>query len=120
MCWEKPMTIIVNTVTHVDTSNPNELAQLALIASDASYKGRFAATGEALRAFDDTPVYGNPQPPFGASFVLAATHSVVDVAFEDDRTGFKAIAFRNAKTNDIILAFGGTDGPDTTDWWSNL
>ncbi|HYC44888.1 MAG TPA: calcium-binding protein [Burkholderiales bacterium] len=99
-----------------------ELAQLTLIASDAAYKGRFAIRGDALRSFDDTPNYANPQPPFGLEFDLAAGQYVVDLSFEqpDDLTGFKAVAYRNTVTADVVLAFGGTDGPNSTDWWGNL
>ena len=116
------MTINVNGALQVNTRNLNELSQLALIASDASYKGRLASIGDPLQPFDDTPQYGNPQPPFGFEFLLLSTNYKVDAIFDDaqDLTGFKATAFRNDATNDVILAFAGTDGPDARDWWGNI
>lgn len=67
------MTIVVNGVAQADTRDLNELSQLALVACDASYKGRFAQSDESLKPFDDTPQYGNPPPPFGFEFQLVST-----------------------------------------------
>src|SRR5712664_728415 len=116
------MTIIVNGSLQGDTRNLEELSELALVASDASYKGGFSEIGIPLQPYDDTPQYGNPQPPFGNDFRIFSTSYVVDRTFDDptDRTGFKAVAYKNAATNDIILAFAGTDGPDVKDWWGNV
>ena len=116
------MTTYVDGVLQPDTSNLNELSQLALIASDASYKGRLSSVGDSLQKFNDTPQYGNPSPPFGPQFLFVSTSYTVDRIFDDpkDQSGFKAIAFKNSRTNDIILAFAGTDGTDTRDWWGNV
>lgn len=119
------MTIQVNDELHVDARNIGELSQLALIASDASYQGRFAS-GQ-LVPFDDTPQYASgpgglqPQPPFGLAFGIATGRYVVHRTFNDpgDRTGFKAVAYRDFATNDVIIAFAGTDGSDLKDWWGN-
>lgn len=93
------MTVTVNGATHVDTKNPNELAQLALVASDASYKEPRFTGGEQLAPLDDTPHYGNPPPPFGISFQFVAAGYRVDSTLKlgTDLTGFKAVAFRTTK-----------------------
>jgi hypothetical protein len=44
------------------TGNPNELAQLALVASDMAYKGRAAAIGEELAPYFD-PEKSGPRYP---------------------------------------------------------
>ena len=116
------MTIYVNGDLQADTNNLNELSQLALIASDASYKGRLSSIGDPLQQFDDAPQYGNPSPPFGFQFLFASTSYKVDAIFDNpqDLSGFKAVAFRDELTKDVILAFAGTDGPDARDWWGNI
>lgn len=96
----------------------NELAKLALIASDASY---FTSTNTvspdgSLAPFRDTPTYDIlPQYVIAPGFVKSS----IDSASRNDAVGFKFTAYRNVSTNEIIVAFGGTDGPDPVDWTSN-
>src|ERR687898_35106 len=99
------MTIIINGLLQADTRNQEELSELALVACDASYRGRLSDIGLPLQTFDDTLQYGNPQPPFGLDFRIFSTNYVVDSVFEDpaDQTGFKAVAYKNAVTNDIVV-----------------
>ena len=62
------------------------------------------------------------RPPFGPQFAFISTSYRVDAIFDNpqDPSGFKAIAYRDELTKDIILAFAGTDGPDARDWWGNI
>jgi hypothetical protein len=115
------MAITVNGQLQFDTSILEDLSELALVASDSSYKGRLAIVGESLQPFNDTPQYGNPQAPFGLTSQFLTANYVVDRIFDEpsDKTGFKAIAYKNLATNDIVLAFAGTDGLNGKDWWGN-
>lgn len=100
------------------TQQLNELAKLALIASDASY---FTPTntvplGGALAPFRDTPTYDIvPLYAIAAGFVKNSD----DARSSNDAVGFKFSGYRSVSTNEIIVAFGGTDGPDPVDWTSN-
>jgi len=96
----------------------NDLAKLTLLASDESYfSPQFPIlNGSPLQPFPDTPSY-NIFPQFD---IAPARAFLVDRQFTDDTTGFKAIAFRNAETNEVILAFGGTDGANPQDWAANV
>ena len=96
----------------------NELAKLALIASDTSY---FTSTntvplGGVLAPFRDTPTYDIlPLYTIAPGFVKDSD----DARSRNDAVGFKFTAYQNTATNEIIVAFGGTDGPDPVDWTSN-
>ncbi|MDH5348457.1 MAG: DUF2974 domain-containing protein [Nitrospira sp.] len=100
------------------TQQLNELAKLALIASDAAY---FTLTNTVplngpLAPFRDTPTYDIvPLYAIPSGFVKDSD----DTRSRNDAVGFKFTAYRNASTNEIIVAFGGTDGPDPVDWTSN-
>lgn len=96
----------------------NDLAKLTLLASDESYfSPQFPVSiGNLLQPLLDTPSY-NVLPQYD---IVPARTFVVDRTFIDNTTGFKAIAFRNAETNEVILAFGGTDGVNAQDWASNV
>ncbi len=96
----------------------NNLAKLTLLASDESYFSlQFPVLGQSpLQPLPDTPAY-NIFPQYD---IVPARAFVVDRTFVDDTTGFKAIAFRNAETNEVIIAFGGTDGLNAQDWASNV
>ncbi len=100
------------------TQSLNELAKLALIASDASYftSTNIVPLGGALAPLRDTPAYDIlPQYGIAPGFVKSS----IDSASRNDTVGFKFTAYRNASTNEIIVAFGGTDGLDPVDWTSN-
>lgn len=72
--------------------------------------------GGALAPFRDTPTYDIlPQYAIAPGFVKSS----IDSASRNDAVGFKFTAYRNASTNEIIVAFGGTDGLDPVDWTSN-
>jgi hypothetical protein len=96
----------------------NELAKLAIIASDASY---FTSTntvplGGALAPFRDTPTYDIlPLYAIAPGFVKDSD----DAQSVNTSNGFKFTAYRNSSTNEVIIAFGGTDGVDPVDWTSN-
>lgn len=67
---------------------------------------------------DSSPILNGYRPAY--SYVSLTQGYVVDAEFINEETGFKAVAFRNSATNDIILAFGGTDGTNGTDWKANI
>lgn len=96
----------------------NDLAKLTLLASDESYfSPQFPVLdGSLLQPLLDTPSY-NVHPQYD---IVPAREFVVDRHFLDNTTGFKAIAFRNVETNEVILAFGGTDGVNFQDWAANV
>jgi len=99
------------------TQQLNELAKLALLASDDSYFTPLLPGPQTLSPLSDTPTYDilpsyTVQPGF-----------IKDIEFNDagtvDPTGFKFIAYKNVSSNEVIVAFGGTDGLDPIDWASN-
>ena len=112
----------------------NILAGRALIACDAAY---FTNTnindprppgdtdpshlyvGDPLALLlDSSPVLNGYRPAY--QNVSLTQGYVVDRKFVDTPSGFKAVAFKNSSTNDVILAFGGTDGTNATDWKANI
>ncbi|WP_374502520.1 cadherin-like domain-containing protein [Zoogloea sp.] len=100
-------------VTTKPQSDTARLVKLALVASDAAYAGHLATPGMPLAAYRDTPAYDNPQPfqtPQG--FVL-------DRVFDDPATGYKAVAYINPETNELLFAQAGTDGLNSQDWAGN-
>ena len=94
----------------------NELAKLALIASDDSYFTGTLSSPSVLAPLRDTPNY-DISPLYtimpGFSKVSDDNNSRID------SIGFKFVAYRNETTNEVIVAFGGTDGPDPVDWTGN-
>ena len=96
-------------VTTKPQSDTARLVKLALVASDAAYAGHLATPCMPLAAYRDTPAYDNPQPfqtPQG--FVL-------DRVFEDPATGYKAVAYINPETNELLVAQADTDGLNRQD-----
>src|ERR1051325_6410812 len=112
----------------------NILAERALIACDASYFTNTAITGPRPTGdtdpahlykddpltllLDSSPLLNSYRPAY--SYVSLTQGYVVDREFVDAQTGFKAVAFKNSATNDVILSFGGTDGTNATDWKANI
>lgn len=98
------------------TQSLNELAKLALIASDDSYFTGALNAPSALAPLRDTPNY-DILPLYtimpGFNKVSNDNNSRID------SIGFKFVAYRNEATNEVIVAFGGSDGPDPVDWTSN-
>jgi Ca2+-binding RTX toxin-like protein len=99
------------------------LSRLALVASDmayGAYNAVFAAAGQPLQIFSDTPDYPSPAINDRAPFVVPDGFFVVDGGRIDvDATGFKALVLKNSATNEIVVAFAGIDGPfDPQDWGS--
>ncbi len=83
----------------------NELAKLALVASDASY---FTPTqtlplGGALAPLRDTPTY-DILPPY--AIVPCFVKDSSDAQSQDDSNGFKFAAYRKPSSNEVIIAFG--------------
>ncbi|ALA57586.1 calcium-binding protein [Nitrospira moscoviensis] len=96
----------------------NNLAKLTLLASDESYfSPQFPVDiGSLLKPLLDTPSY-NVDPKYD---IIPALSFRVDRRELVDSTGFKYIAFRNDVTNEVIIAFGGTDGVNAQDWAANV
>ncbi|ALA57583.1 hypothetical protein [Nitrospira moscoviensis] len=94
----------------------NELVKLTLIASDASYFTSALTAPSILAPLRDTPSY-DILPPYsiGPGFEKVSD----DAQSSIDSVGFKFVAYRDAGTNEVIVAFGGTDGPDSVDWTGN-
>src|SRR5687767_8648384 len=95
------------------TTNPNELAQLCLVACDMAYKGRAAAVGEALAPYFDPVLMGPDYSIEGHGF------RVFD-RVDDAASGFKAVIFENATTKEVLVSFAGVDGPNPRDWWGSV
>jgi Ca2+-binding RTX toxin-like protein len=98
----------------------NDLSKLALVASDTSYftSAHPVLPGSALAPLDEGDPTILPRFDFAAGFFEFRQ-------FPDAPgipTGFKAIAYEKnlvGSPKEVILAFGGTDGPDPTDWVAN-
>jgi len=99
-------------------SGLNNLAKLTLLASDESYfSSEFPVLeGSLLQPLPDTPSY-NLFPQFD---IVQARSFHEDKQETIDATGFKFIAFKNVETNEVIVAFGGTDGLNAQDWAANV
>lgn len=100
-------------MSYFDTKDPNQLAQLCLVACDMSYKGGAAVIGEDLKDWHDPVV-------LGPGYDIAGNGFKVLRKFDDPSTGYKAIIFENLTSKELVVAFGGTDGPNPKDWWANL
>ncbi|HJT21643.1 MAG TPA: hypothetical protein VJ746_14290, partial [Nitrospira sp.] len=114
------------------------LAEQTLIACDASYFTNLATdnarpagdtnprhlyVGDTLTPLiDTTPSYAPQFIPTSPSPTNPDPTDGFVVAKEGDAlaAGAKFVAFRNESTNSVILAFGGTDGLNATDWKANL
>src|SRR5689334_6951995 len=92
----------------------NELAKVDLVACDMSYGADKANVGirTRLATYPDT-TWGRECP-----YPVASGWEVRE-KFNDPSSGFKALAFINLFSNEIVIAMGGTDGPNTRDWLSN-
>jgi hypothetical protein len=94
----------------------NELAKLALIASDDSYFTGALNAPSVLAPLRDTPTYDIvPLYTIMSGFNKVSNDNNSRI----DSIGFKFVAYRNETTNEVIVAFGGTDGPDPVDWTGN-
>jgi hypothetical protein len=124
-----------------------EYAKLALVASDQAYfdnseklyeqhvrhprqnPNLLLPKGTMLAALEDVPrdATGLPEqaeyreaklyqskPPFA----VPEGFNVVET-IERPKVGAKAVIYRNEKTNETLIAFGGTDGPNAQDHTSN-
>ena len=96
----------------------NNLAKLTLLASDESYfSSQFPVPdGSSLQPLPDTPSY-NIFPQYD---IVSASAFHKDTQGTVEATGFKFITFRNDATNEVIVAFGGTDGASPQDWAANV
>jgi hypothetical protein len=91
----------------------NELSKLTLFASDMAYGGTSIPDGTPLGQYHDTPAYDVPAPySISSGFVVGKT-------IQDSSTGAKAVIFKNDATQELIVAFAGTDGLDSQDWVAN-
>ena len=93
----------------------NDLAKLALLASDTSYFDGAHPAPTALGSLDDT-TYGQRTALYSvpAGFIKA-------IEFNDtNTTGFGFIAYiktgATPAETEVIIALRGTDGPNPTDW----
>ncbi len=98
----------------------NDLSKLALVASDSSYftSAHPVLPGSALAPLDEGDPTILPRFDFASGFI--ARSLFIDIP--GIPTGFKAIAYEKGPVgnpDEVILAFGGTDGPNSTDWVSN-
>src|SRR5687768_13147652 len=89
----------------------NDLRQTALVACDAAYAGDARPVGSPLSGYVD----GNTQP---IPFVHRQGFTVAKV-LTNSQTGLKVSIYKHATSNELIVAFAGTDGPNVTDWYSN-
>ncbi len=55
----------------------------------------------------------NPQPPAGWT-------EIKSLGMDDTKTGFRAVVFYNATTNQYVVAFAGTQVASGKDWWANF
>lgn len=99
------------------SSQLNELSKLTLVACDASYGGEKLNITQPLGEYLDGPDNGMHRLPYAIP-----SGFIVDRAVEDPRTGFKFVAFRKRHfdSDEVIIAIGGTDGPNFQDWAANL
>ena len=96
----------------------DELSKLLLVASDMSYGASDpirVRVGLPLASFNDT-TYGIECP-----YSILSGYQVREIYNDPapEGTGFKAVAFLNVETSEVIIAMAGTDGPDSRDWLSN-
>jgi hypothetical protein len=94
----------------------NELSKLALVASDASYfSSDFPVDHESvLDPLDEGDPTILPRFDFESGFF----ESIQFTDIFGVPTGFKAIAYERSSAGnpkEVIIAFGGTDGPNPTD-----
>ncbi len=94
----------------------NDLAKLTLMASDESYFTLQVPFFSLLQPLPDTPAY-NVSPQYD---IVPGLSFQQDFERTDEATGFKVIAYKNAQTDEVILAFGGTDGVNFQDWASDV
>ena len=106
----------LNPLNPSGTVNLNDLARLTLVASDASYGGTSLAVGAPLAPFPDSQ--GPEIPCLFEEEARGSGYRVVE-RFQHGPTGFKAVIFRNVTTNDVVVAFAGSDGTNLKDWWGN-
>lgn len=99
----------------------NELAQLALIACDASYNSA-TVNDQELAEYDDhenePSAWHIPATWFNLSELNAWASVGEDIEIID--TGFGAVVYKNESTNEVLVALRGSDGLDPQDWYANL
>lgn len=103
-----------------------ELSKQLLVACDQSY---FTSKDQVLnkplqdlfdKAADAPAEYGNPNIyALKPQFVPASGYTVVAVIDRSEQSGAKALVYLNTTTNEVIVAFGGTDGINAQDWTAN-
>src|SRR5690349_17294744 len=113
---EEPMSSVSSTL--------NDLAELTLIGSDASYFTSLPPIGTVLAPLVDNS-YGQQAPNYDLSATSGftvpedPTKPGQPLASSDSTTGGKYVVYLNAATNQAIVAFGGTDGLNPKDWSQN-
>ena len=99
----------------------NTLAQLALVACDASYNAAIVQN-QALADYDDhisePDTWRMPATWFNSNQLNA--WKAWDEAINIGTTGFGAVVYKNAATNEVLVALRGSDGEDPQDWFANL
>ena len=93
----------------------NSLAKTLLVACDMAYAaGRpEGAEGNSLSPYKDSGAY-----EISPRFAYDTGYKVYRV-LQEPSTGFKAILFKRDNVSEYILAFAGTDGPNSQDWAAN-
>jgi hypothetical protein len=94
------------------------LAEITLVASDLSYKQN-ARTGQPLGNYADSGLVPWFQNMPSTWAVNTSGWSVATPAINDASSGFGAMIFYNASSNEYIVALRGSDGADPQDWYAN-
>lgn len=101
------------------------ISKLLLLACDQSYfDAQHPVSGHLQSLSDNTsndPAYANPDiyrstPQFEADGICSSYTFYRTI--ERPGSGAKLVIYKNAN-NDVIVAFGGTDGADAKDWVAN-
>lgn len=100
-----------------------ELTKLLLVACDQAYfKGDMSANTPLAPLPDKTstdPSYNDPAIYNDYPLYGWESGYVVHTTISDSEKGGKLVIYRHQTTQDIIVAFGGTDGADPLDWVAN-
>src|SRR5262245_12439865 len=107
------------------TATLNDLAELTLIACDASYFTSLPRIGAVLSPFVDNN-YGQQSPNYPylsavSGFAVPANPNNPGQSLADSNpsTGGKYVVYVDTATSQAIVAFGGTDGLNPQDWSQN-